>query len=124
MNIYREKGCRWSQVQTRRQTGTKTEARRQRNGGGTQRLVNMEVGRVLFVQTDRQRERERETETERQRETQRQRQRETETETDRDGERQRQRETGRERQRDKERQRETERDLQEDNPFGRVSAQY
>ena len=67
MNIYREKGCRWPHVQTGRQTGTKTEAQRQRNGGGTQRLVNMEVGEGSFLQTDT--ERQTETETDRQRQT-------------------------------------------------------
>ena len=72
MNIYREKGCRWPHVQTGRQTGTKTEAQRQRNGGGTQRLVNMEVGEgPFFTDTERKTERqtERDGETERDRET-------------------------------------------------------
>ena len=80
MNIYREKGWRWPHVQTDRETGTKTEAaQRQRNRGGTQRLVNMEVVEGPFF-TDRERE--------------------TERETERDGERQRQTETDRERDRD------------------------
>ena len=55
-----------------RQTGTKTEAQRQRNGGGTQRLVNMDVGESNFF-TDRHRERDGETDTERDGETERDR---------------------------------------------------
>ena len=71
MNIYREKGCRWSHVQTGRQTGTKTEAQRQRNGGGTQSLVNMEVweGPLFYRQTQRETERQKETERNRDTET-------------------------------------------------------
>ena len=81
MNIYREKGWRWPHVQTNRETGTKTEAaQRQRNRGGTQRLVNMEVVEgPFFLQRERERRRERQRETERDRDRQRQTGRETET---------------------------------------------
>ena len=84
MNIYREKGWRWPHVQTNRETGTKTEAaQRQRNRGGTQRLVNMEVveGPFFYRERERDGERERDEETERNREKQRDGNRETETET-------------------------------------------